>query len=199
MKKTLIVGLSVLLTACSSGTYTTNVTSESYQEDYTPKVEAVSEPVAIASTKSVVTENKTPEKTEKVTVAEAKPKQATTTKPVAHKDPSKSAVKITPPTKKQDKINTRFGYTIQVVAVGNREKVEHFSSKLPTNEQPIWVNYKIVNGTKWYTVLYGDYATSKKAKEAIAQLPKDFNKLKPFVKSINSIKKSDFPTLTKLN
>jgi septal ring-binding cell division protein DamX len=93
----------------------------------------------------------------------------------------------------------RFGYTIQVVAVGNREKVEQFSSKLPNNEQPIWVNYKVVNGTKWYTVLYGDYATSKKAKEAITKLPDDFNKLKPFVKSIDSIKKSDFPTLTKLN
>ncbi len=199
MKKTLIVGLSVLLAACSSGTYTTNVTSESYQEDYKPKTVEVSEPVAVAATASAVDKNSAPAKVEKTAVVEAKPKQTTAAKPVTQKQPNKTAVKITPPAKKQEKSNMRFGYTIQVVAVGNREKVEQFSNKLPNNEQPIWVNYKIVNGTKWFTVLYGDYATSKKAKEAIAKLPDDFSKLKPFVKSIDSIKKSDFPTLTKLN
>ncbi|MCE7628370.1 SPOR domain-containing protein, partial [Vibrio fluvialis] len=51
----------------------------------------------------------------------------------------------------------------------------------------------------WYTVLYGDYATRKEAAEAITTLPSEFQSLKPFVKSIDSIKNSEFPTLNKLN
>ncbi len=93
----------------------------------------------------------------------------------------------------------RFGYTVQVVAVGSQAKVDYFASKLPKDGQPIWENYKIVNGTKWFTVLYGDFATSTEAKKAIAQLPQEFKELQPFVKSIDAIKNSEYPTLNKLN
>lgn len=57
----------------------------------------------------------------------------------------------------------------------------------------------MVNGTKWFTVLYGDYATRLEAKKAISTLPTTFQNLKPFVKSIDDIKNSEYPTLNKLN
>ena len=106
---------------------------------------------------------------------------------------------VTGPTKKQQDMNQRFGYTVQVVAVGSQSKVDSFVKMLPTTSQPVWENYKMVNGTKWFTVLYGDYATRLEAKKAISTLPSTFQNLKPFVKSIDDIKNSEYPTLNKLN
>ncbi|MGF1908539.1 SPOR domain-containing protein [Vibrio kasasachensis] len=175
MKKIAIVGLSVLLSACVSSQYTTDVSSESYREDY--KVAQVEHPVTETVTETVVA-----------------------TEIVSTPSRTKPAVTIIPPsTKQQNSQMARYGYTIQVVAVGSQTKVDHFARKLPNNGQPVWENYKVVNGTKWYTVLYGDYATQADAKMAIGQLPADFQALKPFVKSIDTIKNSPYPTLNKLN
>ncbi len=191
MKKIAIVGLSALLSACVSSDYVTDVSSESYREDYqAPKVV---EPVV---TQEGVSEGITETNVEP-TVVKMSPKPE---KQVVKMTPSKKpTVAITPPTEKQKSASARFGYTIQVVAVGSQAKVEQFARKLPQNEQPIWENYKVVNGTKWYTVLYGDYATPADAKAAIGSLPQDFQSLKPFVKSIDTIKNSDYPSLNKLN
>jgi septal ring-binding cell division protein DamX len=191
MKKIAIVGLSALLSACVSSDYVTDVSSESYREDYqAPKVV---EPVV---TQEGVSEGIT-ETNVQPTVVKMSPKPE---KQVVKMTPSKKpTVAITPPTEKQKSASARFGYTIQVVAVGSQAKVEQFARKLPQNEQPIWENYKVVNGTKWYTVLYGDYATPADAKAAIGSPPQDFQSLKPFVKSIDTIKNSDYPSLNKLN
>lgn len=189
MKKIAIVGLSLLLAACASDTYITDVTSESHREEY--KVASVQQPVmtqdgmANGISESNVEPNvvKMPPKAVEKQVAQTKP-----------------AVAIIPPTAKQKAMNPRFGYTIQVVAVGSQTKVDQVASKLPTaDNQPIWENYKVVNGTKWYTVLYGDYATRSDALEAINTLPAEFQAMKPFAKSIDAIKNSEFPTLNKLN
>jgi septal ring-binding cell division protein DamX len=56
-----------------------------------------------------------------------------------------------------------------------------------------------VKGTKWYALLYGDFASKVKAQQAIKTLPQELQDLKPFVRSIDKIKKSDYPTLSKLN
>ncbi|WMO24377.1 SPOR domain-containing protein [Vibrio parahaemolyticus] len=188
-EKTAIIGLSVLLSACVSETYITDVTSESYREDY--KSDAVSKPI-MASESAVVEQDVKPE----VVKMTAKPEEKKVVK-LTPKEQVKP-VKIVPPSKKQAGIQ-RFGYTIQVVAVGSQAKVDQFANKLPQNGQPIWENYKVVNGTKWFSVLYGDYATSAEAQQAISTLPTQFQQLKPFVKSIDAIKNSSFPTLNKLN
>ncbi|TOQ58490.1 cytochrome C biogenesis protein CcdA, partial [Vibrio parahaemolyticus] len=172
-----------------SETYITDVTSESYREDY--KSDAVSKPI-MASESAVVEQDVKPE----VVKMTAKPEEKKVVK-LTPKEQVKP-VKIVPPSKKQAGIQ-RFGYTIQVVAVGSQAKVDQFANKLPQNGQPIWENYKVVNGTKWFSVLYGDYATSAEAQQAISTLPTQFQQLKPFVKSIDAIKNSSFPTLNKLN
>ncbi|ASI95019.1 SPOR domain-containing protein [Vibrio rotiferianus] len=190
MKKIAIISLSVLLSACASETYLTDVTSESYREDY--QTQPVSKPVMAPESGIVETSVETTQVV-KVPVVQEEKKVVKLT-PQSQQKP----VKIVPPNKQQQAVQ-RFGYTIQVVAVGSQAKVDRFASKLPSNEQPIWENYKVVNGTKWFTVLYGDYATQQEAKSAISTLPLEFRQLKPFVKSIDSIKNSAYPTLNKLN
>lgn len=137
MEKKVILGLStLLLAACSSGTYVTDVTTESYQEEY---------PTAKIQQPVVSQQGKTAEGvTEMNVVRTIEPSKKMS-------QPSQTAVTITPPTAKQVAMNPRFGYTIQVVAVGTQSKVDKFSSKLPKDGQPVWENYKVVNGTKWYT------------------------------------------------
>jgi septal ring-binding cell division protein DamX len=189
MKKIAIIGLSVLLSACASETYITEVKSESYREDF----QTQSIPKPLMASESAVVEKTVAPKPAPVTVAQQEKKVIKLTP-----EHQTNTVKIAPPSKKQQSIQ-RFGYTIQVVAVGSQAKVDQFAKQLPTNGQPIWENYKVVNGTKWYSVLYGDYATNEEAKLAIDSLPAQFKKLKPFVKSIDSIKKSNYPTLNKLN
>ena len=189
MKKLAIVSLSLGLAACASDTYITDVTSESYREDYTTaKVE-----------QTVVTKDGTVNGITENNVVKTKPapqKPMTKPQPVAK---SSTAVALKPPSAKQKAMSSRYGYTIQVAAVGSQNKVDSFARQLPANGQPIWENYKVVNGTKWYTVLFGDYATHAEAQAAIANLPANFRNLKPFVKSIDKIKNSEFPTLNKLN
>lgn len=191
MKKISIVGLSAILAACSSGSYTTDVTSESHREDY--NVATVQQPVVSDSgmATGITESNVEPQ------VIHTAPQPVE--KKVVKMSPKTSTVSITPPTAKQVAMNPRYGYTIQVVAVGSQNKVDQFASKLPKDGQPIWENYKVVNGTKWYTILFGDYATRQEAVKAISELPADFQSLKPFAKSIDSIKNSEFPTLNKLN
>ncbi|TOO92478.1 cytochrome C biogenesis protein CcdA, partial [Vibrio parahaemolyticus] len=112
MKKIAIIGLSVLLSACVSETYITDVTSESYREDY--KSDAVSKPI-MASESAVVEQDVKPE----VVKMTAKPEEKKVVK-LTPKEQVKP-VKIVPPSKKQAGIQ-RFGYTIQVVAVGSQAK-----------------------------------------------------------------------------
>jgi|GEM_PF-725652 len=191
MNKIAIVGLSAFLAACSSSTYITDVSSESHREEY--DVATVQQPVVsdTGMATGVTEQNVQPR------AVQTSPKPVE--KKVVKMSPKQATVAITPPTAKQVAMNPRYGFTVQVVAVGSQNKVDQFANKLPKDGQPIWENYKVVNGTKWYTVLYGDYATRQEAAKAISALPADFQSLKPFVKSIDSIKNSEFPTLNKLN
>jgi septal ring-binding cell division protein DamX len=201
MKKVMIVSLATLLAACSSGDYTAEVKSESYREDYQPVAVAVATTAATAEPEKMAKPEKVAEPKAQVTqvqTASAAPKQNSTPAKAQPTQDSK-VVKIVPPSKKQAEQNVRFGYTIQVVAVGSQDKVEQFANKLPNSSQPVWQNYKVVNGTKWYALLYGDFASKVKAQQAIKTLPQELQDLKPFVRSIDKIKKSDYPTLSKLN
>jgi septal ring-binding cell division protein DamX len=190
MNNKLILCASILLTACSSGTYVTDVKTESYREDYKAanvKPAMVSETQPLTETAMTVKNVDTPQ----LIVAKNEFKII--------KAPEPKPVKIIPPTAKQVKAAARFGYTVQVVAVGTEDKVIHYAAKLPQQVQPIWQNYKVVKGTKWYTVLFGDYATAPEAQEAIKTLSNELQAMKPFVKSIDSIKNSSYPQLKKLN
>ncbi len=195
MKKTAIIGLSLLLSACASDTYNTNVTSESYQEDYQKDV--VSKPI-MSSENAVVEKDVEPTPVVKPTIVKksVKPEEKKVVKLVPQEQVK--LIKVVSHSNKPLDAQ-RFGYTIQVAAFSNKANIGKLAKRLPQNDEPIWENYKVINDTKWYSVLYGDYSTSKEAQKAIATLPTQFQQLKPFVKSISSIKNSEYPTLNKLN
>ena len=190
MKKISIISLSLLLAACSSGNYITEVTSDSYKEDY--KQEAVVDVIATKKVTEVsVTEKAAPVMQENKAPAVQKPM----TKPAPVSQSKK--VRIIAPTQKQIEKHKRFGFTIQVIAVDSSKKAATLAKKLP-QDHPVWENYKQVNGTEWFTLLYGDYETRGQAKSAIMTLPKMFRDLKPFVKSLDDVKNSPYPKLNKL-
>lgn len=193
MKNVVIISLSLLLAACASESYITDVTTQSHTEEFA--VADVPKPVVSAQG----TAEGISEQNVEMNVIKMAPAEEKKVVRISPQSPAKPAVTITPPTEKQIAMNPRYGFTIQVVAVGSQNKVDQFANQLPKGEQPIWENYKVVNGTKWYTVLYGDYASRDEAAQAIQTLPAEFQTLKPFVKSIDSIKSSDYPTLNKLN
>lgn len=192
MKNIAVIGLSALLAACATGNYTTDVKTESHREEFS--VAAVEQPVI---SESGIAEGISEENVQQ-NIAETSV-QDNEKKVVKLSPKAKPTVSIAPPTAKQVAMNPRYGFTIQVVAVGAQNKVNQFAAKLPQDGQPIWENYKMVNGTKWFTVLYGDYATHQDAAAAITMLPIDLRAMKPFVKSIDAIKNSEYPTLNKLN
>ena len=217
MKKISIIGLTALLAACSSGTYTTDVSSDTYREDYkTAKIEqpvmAEAKEVAVTEAAPRLQEVKQEAPEMQVVKAQRKEQQVTTAstvqakaKPVPEKKrvvkltPTAKVkkVKIIPPTKKQMARSQRFGYTLQVIALDSPYKSRTYADQLPAGT-PVWEHFKRVNGTDWYAILYGDYATKSEAKAAIKTLPDFFRLKKPFVKSLDKIKNSAYPKLNKL-
>lgn len=202
MKKLAIISLSMIMTACASETYTTDVTSESYREDYTTTNVAQSMTVQEEASNGI-TESNVVATTDATAVQEtgmqdtAKNEvQAESNQAVAQPNQTET-VAIVPPAGQQatQVAAVETGYTIQVAAVSSQDKVRTLVGFLPNQEQPIWENRKEVNGTQWFAILFGHYATPEAAQAAMAQLPADFLKLKPFVKSIRTIKDSAFPQL----
>lgn len=204
MKKISIIGLSALLAACSTGTYTTDVSTDTYQEEYQQPVVAQTLPAEASMAEESVVEKTQPVATEQVAMVQSpqvapqpiQQTQAAPSKRVVKLTPDKK-VKLLPPTAPQKQQVQRFGYTLQVVALDSSAKAVTLAERLPAGH-PVWEHYKQVNGTNWYTLLYGDYATKPEAKAAIATLPEYFRQLKPFVKSLDDIKNSDYPKLRKL-
>ncbi|WP_413283310.1 SPOR domain-containing protein [Vibrio sp. MA40-2] len=193
MRNISILTLSALLTACSSGELITEVTSESYQEEYNTK--QMAEPIKeIDVTKQVNVGSETA-KNVIVTKKKMVTDQAKASTSTAYTN--NTMIKIIPPSEKQKVEAMRFGYTIQVVAVSSAQKASNYANRLPQGN-PVWQHHKKVNGTDWYAVLYGDYATKSEAKAAIQTLPSYIREFKPFVKSLDEIKISSYPKLVKL-
>lgn len=172
MKKMIIIGLSLLMTACSMGSYDAKVTTDTYKEDF--KIAQIDQP-AVDLQNDVQTSD-----VQLVPVAK-----------------TQNMVQIVPPS--STATSSQSGYTIQVAALGMESQISQFATPLLNSNQPVWKNYKVVNGVKWYTILYGDFASRQQAEAAIRRLPQSHQALRPFVKSFNEIKRSAYPTLTKLN
>ncbi|WP_237468011.1 SPOR domain-containing protein [Vibrio stylophorae] len=89
-------------------------------------------------------------------------------------------------------------YTLQVMAVSHKKNYQSFVQSLPKHEA-IWINEKSVDGIPWYAILYGEFATRDEAKAALNALPASVRKLGPFIRSFESIEKSAYPKLERLN
>ncbi|PSW20233.1 DamX-related protein [Photobacterium sanctipauli] len=182
MKKLAVIAVATALAGCASEPQTTQIVSSSTEEVYTETQLRSKEAMQPA--------------TEEIAVAETPVKEETTAtkviKKAAEEDKQIAAVKA-------DKEEvSEFGYTIQVLALSHNKGFTTYMNKLPS-DKPVWMNKKDVKGVPWYTLLYGQFDTKAEARKALNALPKDVRDFGPFIRSIDQIKVSTSPKLTKLN
>ncbi|MBD1576602.1 hypothetical protein HC723_09145 [Vibrio sp. S11_S32] len=222
MKKVVIISLSaLLLAACSSSDYDSDVSTESYQETY--KTDEVAQPITESSAAPMEQDvNAEPSMIEPAIAASDKETSAASATE-SNTDTNKKVVKLSPQSKevidnkaeekKSSESTVRVfypdnllssatqpgedNYLVQIAALSSEHSLVAVARNLPSN-QPKWENSKTVNGKQWYTLLLGNYATAQDAKDAILRLSIDMQNLKPFVKSVKAIKTSKYPELKKL-
>lgn len=182
MKKILSIAFTLVLAGCAGGTSTTQILTQSSEEEVMP----VTDTMAPASKPEMTKPMPKP-------VAAEKPK-APAPKPVmtAQKKP-----KPTPkPVKKPAAASST--YTIQVIALSHNKGFSEYMNKLPS-DKPVWSNKKMVDGLPWYTLLYGEFNSKSEAQNALKALPNDIKQYGPFIRSFASIKSSANPEVKRLN
>lgn len=195
MKKIVTLALAAVITGCAGGSYTTQITSNSSEETY-----SFTQEKAVVEMEPIMETAPPPVEVMEPIITQTAP-ASVVSQEVIVKDTApvnNGGVKIMPPSKKQMVEHRRFGYTIQVMALSHDKELKNRTKALPSNN-PIWMNQKEVNGSPWYTILYGDFATKQQAKAAIASLPAKVRAYGPFVRSIDDIKNSAYPKMQKLN
>ncbi|RWX54995.1 DamX-related protein [Photobacterium chitinilyticum] len=193
MKKIAVFAVVTVLAGCASDNENMQIVTSSSEESYTAE-----------QIRSL--EHMQKVKTEKTVIAVAeeavKPKPVRQVVKITPQHPQEKMVKKQAPKKqkpayKYSKVASD-GYTIQVLALSHNRGFRPYMNKLPSN-QPVWMNKKELQGLPWYTLLYGHYDTREQAKQALAALPNDVKDYGPFIRSLNEIKSSSTPKLTKLN
>lgn len=181
MKKILSVVFPLVLAGCAGGTSTTQILTQSVEEEVMP----VS--TTMTSQSAAIPDNAEPAKVKPA------PKPAVTAKPAKAKP---AAVASKPATKKPAATNTH--YTIQVIALSHNKGFAEYMNKLPS-DKPVWSNKKMVDGLPWYTLLYGEFNSRADAERALGALPNTIKQYGPFIRSFASIKSSSTPEMTRLN
>ncbi len=200
MKKIAIISLSVLfLAACSSSDYDSEVSTETYQETY--QTDEVQQPLTDSNaapleedlhTQDAASEQPQPTESGKKVV-----KLSPSSEDNAQAESSASTVKVFYPEDNNAAQPQSGNFVVQVAALENEKNLLETAANLPSN-QPKWENVKTVNGKQWHSLLFGNFTSSKEAKDAILRLPMEFQNMGPFVKSVDSITNSQYPTLKKL-
>ncbi|WP_028388668.1 AAA family ATPase [Legionella fairfieldensis] len=78
-------------------------------------------------------------------------------------------------------------YTIQLLASPNREDVKRFFKRL-SMKKGAKIRTTKRNGLNWYVLTLGDYDQYKQAQVAIKQLPPEFGRYNPWVRSLSQLK-----------
>lgn len=79
------------------------------------------------------------------------------------------------------------GFTLQLLAAANKNSAIKFLNGT-VQAQRMYLYQTQLKGKLWSIVVYGQYSTRANANAAIAKLPSELKQLKPWVKSINSVK-----------
>jgi DamX protein len=137
-------------------------------------------------------------KTPKIKSKQAAPKSLTSPEKgiLSHKQSSKTAAgEETAPKRVYRETwllqqNPAF-YTIQIIGVRNEKELWKFiENTLPPHQIPIAYYQTKFKGSPWYPLLYGIYPTRKQALSAIQNLPKDIQKLSPWMRKLSAVQKS---------
>ncbi|MGF1686718.1 SPOR domain-containing protein [Photobacterium japonica] len=186
MKKIAVFAAAAILSGCATESGNTEWVTSSAQEQYQTEPSFVfekdplKETTTVAVVEPVVTESVVIEQVqEKETVVITAPADE---KPVIYKYAKKAV----------------DGYTIQVLAGTHNRGFNQYVKRLPA-EQPVWVNEKDLNGSPWYTLLFGQYESKDAARQALKALPQDIKNFGPFIRDLRQIKTSQYPKLTQLN
>lgn len=78
-------------------------------------------------------------------------------------------------------------YTVQILALSEERNLRGYLQPITGNE-PIWVNWKRVDGRNWYAVIYGNFATKDEARQATQSLPASVQAQGPFPQSFAAVK-----------
>ncbi|WP_133127118.1 AAA family ATPase [Legionella nagasakiensis] len=78
-------------------------------------------------------------------------------------------------------------YTIQLIASHDRTKLEHFARLHHITKQSRILRAQKSSGV-WYVLTFGDYNQREVAKQAIAKLPQELAKLKPWVRPLSDLR-----------
>jgi len=197
MKKIAVLAVVTALAGCASDNETTQIISSSSEEVYsTEQITAMAQMrEAKAEKESIVLKEEVVKSPVQRVVRVDSSKELQSSKvPPAKKQAKPTQTK---PSYKYSTIASR-GFTIQVLALSHNQSFTTYMNKLPSN-QPVWMNKKKLEGLPWYTLLFGHYETRAEAKRALNALPQDVKAYGPFIRSLDDIKASATPKLTKLN
>ncbi|EPJ47192.1 MAG: hypothetical protein OFPI_32230 [Osedax symbiont Rs2] len=81
------------------------------------------------------------------------------------------------------------GYTLQLLGARSEASVVNFLQQMP-NSQHMYYYQTTLKNRPWNVIIYGKYQNRSAAKTAIAKLPAELRRLKPWIKSIASVQKS---------
>ncbi len=79
-------------------------------------------------------------------------------------------------------------YTLQLASFVDRKAAEEFIRKAKITTQ-IGIYASVKKGKRWYSVVYGDYPSYKKAQTSARKLPASLRSIKPWVRKASLIKK----------
>ncbi|USH05604.1 SPOR domain-containing protein [Grimontia kaedaensis] len=183
MKKILSIAFTLALAGCAGGTSTTQILTQSSEEEVMP----VTENMAPASKPEMTKPMPKPVSAEKPKAPAPKPVMTAQKKP-----------KPVPKPAKKPSATSSSTYTIQVIALSHNKGFSEYINRLPS-DKPVWSNKKMVDGLPWYTLLYGEFKSKAEAQKALKALPNDIKQYGPFIRSFASIKSSATPEVKRLN
>lgn len=188
MKKILSVAFTLMLAGCTGGATTTQILTQSVEEEVMPVTQTMPATPAPDMNKP------------KPAMTKPAPKPVMAQKPAMEKPVATAANKPAkkPAVAKSKSQHENRKYTIQVIALSHNKGFAEYMNKLPS-DKPVWSNKKMVDGLPWFTLLYGEFNSKVDAENALKALPKNIKQYGPFIRSFASIKASSTPEMTRLN
>lgn len=89
------------------------------------------------------------------------------------------------------KQNNLRHYTLQLIGVSSEQSAQTFIARHKKVTTLYFFKNKRNNG-EWYSVIYGDFASKKEALDATKKMPASLTKIKPWVRSFESINQEIF-------
>lgn len=154
----------------------------------TPKAIATAKPVRVAKAKTPTVKSVQVAHKAKTPSTVVKHTSADHTVSVAHTTQS-HAVETADLAQMEDKLlhEPTTGYTLQLMGNHNEDTIRNFIASHHLQGKATYY-YSTFQHSKWFMLVYGEYKTVGEAHAAIAKLPKELQKMQPWIKPIRAVK-----------